>query len=188
MQSIISLFPLAAILTGFILITPAATAKEFLTEEEIEEIQEAQEIDKRVEIYLDAAALRLKEAENRLRGIESMEGDPLEFYTPEDMLDGYYRILRSVMFNLDDAVQKPGYDREKLKKALKNLKGKTEDAGKPLEVLKKLAEQKQKEAFWNLVNEAIDITGGAYEGAEFGLEKMKKEDEDIERARERRRQ
>jgi hypothetical protein len=187
MRPRILLFLLAGIFAVVLPITHSVSAREFLTEEEIEKIQEAQEIDRRVKIYLDAAALRLQEAENRLRGVEPMEGDPLEFFTPEDMLEGYYRILRSVMFNIDDAVQKPGYDWERLKKALNDLKKKTEDARRPLEVLKKLAEDNQKEALWNLVNEAIDITGGAHDGAEFGLAKMKKEEEDRERARERRR-
>ncbi len=181
-----SLYSLAAILIGVSLTAPSTYSREFLTEEEIEQIQLSQEIDLRTKIYLEAAALRLKEAANRLRGIEPVEGDPLEFFTPEDMLEGYYGILRSVMFNLDDTIQEPGYDREKLRKALKNLKGKTKDARKPLDVLKKLAEDKQKEELWNLVNEAIDINGGAYDGAEFGLTKMKEEDEERERARERR--
>ena len=162
---------LALILTG-IFASFASPEKEFLTDKEIAKIQEYQEIDARMKIYMEAAALRLKTAEERLVGKEPAEGDPLEFFTPEDMLDGYYRIMRSVMFNMDEAFQKGGPDRERLGKALKTLKGATENAGKELEVLKKIAEEKQKEELWNLVNKAIDITNGAHEGAEYGLSKQ----------------
>ncbi len=149
----------------------SAPQKEFLTPKEIEQIQDAQEIEQRIKIYLQAAALRLKTAEDRLGGKEAEEGDPLEFFTVEDMIDGYYRIMKSVMTNLDDAYQKRDTDRANLGKALKNLKDSTEWAGKVLLSLKKTAEEKQKEELWNLVNQALDITNGAHEGAELGLSK-----------------
>jgi hypothetical protein len=158
-------------------VPPGCLAKEFLTQKEIEKIQDAQVIDERVKIYLNAAELRLKTAEDRLVGKEPAEGDPLEFFTPEDMLDGYYRILRSVMMNLDDAFQKPGPNREKVEKALKTLKKATESAGKELAILKKIAEEKRKEKLWNLVNEAMDVTDGAHEGAEYGLSKLRADSE-----------
>ncbi len=144
-------------------------AKEFLTPKEIETIQEARELDKRVKLYLDAAALRLKTVEERFRGQESNPGDPLEFFGIEEMLEGYCRILRSVMFNVDDAFQNPASDRDKLSKALKNLKDTTEKASKDLQILKRLAEEKKNEEAWNLVGRGIEITGGAREGAETGL-------------------
>jgi len=149
--------------------------KEFLTPKEIEKIQDNQEIEKRVPIYLEAAALRLQVAQERLTGKESEPGDPLEFFTVEDMLDGYYAILRSVMMNLDDAVQRPGADSGKLGKALKELKSQTEMAGKELDVLRKLAEEKRLEGVWNAVNRALDITEGAHQGAEEGLSRYGEE-------------
>jgi hypothetical protein len=151
---------------------PTAPQKEFLTPKEIEKIQDAQEIDQRIKIYMEAAELRLKTAEERLSGIESPEGDPFEFFTVEDMLDGYYRILRSVMLNLDDAANKPGTDPAKLTKGLKNLKSTTEKSTNQLEILKKMAEEKQLEKVWNMVNRAIDINKGAREGAEIALGKQ----------------
>lgn len=162
---------LAALLLG-----DAATVlqgQDFLTPDEIRMVQDAQEIDARVKVYLKAASLRLKTAEDRLTGKESAPGDPLEFFSVEDMIDGYYRILRSVMYNLDDAYQKPATDRDKLKKALENLKDSTEKSARELKVLKKIAEQEKKERLWNLVNRAADITEGAHEGAESGLKKGK---------------
>jgi hypothetical protein len=170
MRRMITLY-LSMIVTGVACLAPASPRKEFLTDKEITAIQDIQTIDGRVLIYMDAAKLRLKTAEDRLVGKESSEGDPLEFFTPEDMLDGYYRILKSVMTNLDAAYKQGIRERERVHKALKTLKGATEATGKELEILKKLAEEKRKEEFWNLVNQAIEITRGAHEGAEDGLSK-----------------
>jgi hypothetical protein len=153
---------------------PAAAMpdKEYLTPKEIEQIQDAQEIEKRVKIYMDAASLRLRRAEERLSGKETPPDDPFEFFSVEDMLEGYYRIFRSVMMILDDAFQKPGTDKLILGKALKNLKDITEKAEKELAALKKTAEDKRLEEVWNLVNKDIDITAGALEGAQQGLSSL----------------
>ena len=159
---------LVAVLTIF---SSAGTAKEFLTDKEIEMIQDTHEIDRRTKIYLDAAALRLKSAEDRLVGKEPDPGEPLEFFTPEDMLDSYYRILKSVMMNIDEAAQKPGPNQQLIGKALKNLKSATEKADDQLKILKRLSEDKKKEELWNLVNNALEITAGAHDGAEYGLSK-----------------
>jgi hypothetical protein len=152
-----------------LLVVCALAQKEFLTPAEITKIQDAQEVEKRIKIYLDAAELRLRAAEERLNGQEAAEGDPMEFFTVEDMLDGYFQILRSVMLNLDDATQKKNIDQEKLTKALKNLKDTTGKATRSLEILKKMAEEKKLEKVWNLTNQAIDINRGANEGATMAL-------------------
>ena len=144
-------------------------SKEYLTQDEITKIQDAQEIDLRTKLYMQAAALRLKAAEERLNGKESAPGDPMEFFSVEDMLEGYYQIMRSVMINLDDAYQKPGDDRARIGKALKNLKESTDRALKDLEIIKAIAEEKKLEDVWNLTNRALDIARGAQEGAEVGL-------------------
>jgi len=170
MKAVVQRICLSVLASGISCIgMPLLPAKEFLTPKEIEKIQEAQELDKRVKLYLDAATLRLKTVEERFRGQESNPGDPLEFFSIEEMLEGYCRIVRSVMFNVDDSFQNPASDREKLSKALKNLKDTTEKASKDLQVLKRLAEEKKNEEAWNLVSRGIEITGGAREGAETGL-------------------
>lgn len=146
--------------------------KEFLTEKEIELIQVTSEINIRVKLYLDFASARLKAAEERLSGKETEPGDPFEFFMPEDMLDGYYRIFESVMINLEDAYSKPDpLEQSKVQKSLKNLKKVAGQALTQLEILKKIAEEKDKEKLWILVNEAIEITRGALEGAESGISK-----------------
>jgi len=144
-------------------------SKEYLTLDEITKIQDAQEIDLRTKLYMQAVALRLKAAEERLNGKESDPGDPMEFFSVEDMLEGYYQIIRSVMINLDDAYQKPGDDGARIVKALKSLRESTDRALKDLEIIKAIAEQKKLEDAWNFANQALDIARGAREGAELGL-------------------
>jgi hypothetical protein len=107
----------------------------------------------------------------RLAGKESAPGDPMEFFSVEEMVDGYYRILRAVMMNLDDASSRPGVDPEKMKAALKILKSTTEGATRQLEALKKTAEGLRREELWNLVNKAIEINNGAREGAASAIKK-----------------
>ncbi len=151
----------------------AAPAKEYLTQKEIEMIQDAQEIEPRIKIYMEAGSLRLQAAEDRLNGKESAPGDPLEFFTVQEMLEGYYQILREVMSNLDDAYQRPkAGEKQNLGKALKMVKDNTEKALKNLQVLKKMAEDKKDEETWNVVNKDIDIASGVLEGAQVGLSRQ----------------
>jgi hypothetical protein len=147
-------------------------SKEFLTQKEIEKIQLAQEIDARVKAYLEAADLRLKTARERFGGMESQEGAPLEFFTVEEMIEGYNRIIKSVMLNLEDAYRNRSTDREKVRSALTRLRDSSKSAENALPVLKKLAEEKLDEKVWNQVNEAIEIAKGAFEGAESGLSEL----------------
>jgi hypothetical protein len=180
MHRVLFFLAIAASLACLPAIVIASPEKEFLTDKEIALLQENQQIASRVKLYLNAAALRLKCAEDRLSGKESEEGDPLEFWTPEDMLEAYSRILDSTMYHLEDAYQNPRLNPE-IGSALKSLRKATEEAGKELEILKKIAEDQKKERLWNLVNQAIENTNDAHQGAEQGLsknppppEKMKK--------------
>jgi hypothetical protein len=147
----------------------AMQSREFLTPQEIAKIQDAQEIDLRVKIYLEAAALRLKTVADRQAGKESAAGDPLEFFSVEEMLDGYYRILHSVMLNLEDADANPKTEPKKFQSAMKNLKTVTESAIKQLEMIRKIAEEQRKEGPWKLAGKAIEITKGAHDGAAKAL-------------------
>jgi hypothetical protein len=103
-------------------------------------------------------------------GKEPEQGDPFEFSLPENLIDAYYEIIKSVMANLDNAYESTN-DFVRIKKALGNLKSVTEATASDLEALKKLAEKKQKEELWNSITKAIDITNGAHEGAENSLSK-----------------
>lgn len=148
-------------------------AREYLTPKEIERMQDTQEIDRRIKILVEAAALRLKTAEERLNGKESEPGDPLEFYSVEEMLEAYYEILRSVMLNLDGAVQKPRVEPSRIAAALRTLKDGAEKQQKSLAILKRMAEEKRNEPLWNLVGRALEVASGARDGAESGLTQYK---------------
>jgi len=155
-----------------LLFPPCTEGKEFLTEQEIAKIQDAREIDQRIQVYMDAALLRLSTTEDRLNGKESKPGDPLEFFSVEEMIEGYRRIMRSVMFNIDEAYQHPSTPRGKLEKALKSLQQTTEKGAKELEIFKKAAEEKLKEELWNQVNLAIEVNEGCRQGAQLGLRQL----------------
>ncbi len=145
-------------------------AADYLTDSEIDAIRKNQEIAPRVKLMLRAASLRLTSAEARLTGQETEPGDPMEFRTPEDMLDDYYRILNSVMLNLEDAVQKFPPDRGGIRKALKHLRDIMKNSIAELEILEKMANEKQEAELLRLISRAADISNGALEGAEEALE------------------
>ena len=170
MIKIVSVLFAAIFLLGFHLFAFASGSREYLTEEEITLIQIKQRIDPRVKAYLKAAALRLRSAEARLRGEETEPGDPMEYFTPEDMLDGYYRILNSVMLNLEDANEKPRPDSDGIRKALKELRKRAEKFLPQLELLQKIAEEREDKELLRLIGRAVDITNGAFEGAKYALE------------------
>jgi hypothetical protein len=170
-------FPALTVLVAGVLlgtVHSGAAEKEYLTSAEIEKIQDTHEIDLRVKLLLDAGTLRLRTAQERLTGKEAEPGDPLELFSVEDLLDGYHRIVRSVMFTLDDAVQKPVVDKVRFPKALKALKDSAEHSLKELALLKQMVEDKRLEEPWNLVNKGIDITQGALDGAVEALAKEPK--------------
>jgi len=169
MKQVVLLLSLALLWTIHIADASTRPAREFLTEEEIELIQIKQDIDPRVKTYLRAAEMRLKATEARLLGEETEPGDPLEYFTPEDMLDGYYRILDSVMSNLDNANQRAYGDGIGIQKALKELRKKTKESLRMLEFLEKLAKKQEKKELLRLIGRAMEITNGAHEGAAYAL-------------------
>jgi hypothetical protein len=142
---------------------------EFLTEEEIDGIRKNQDIDPRVKLYLAAASLRLTSAQARMTGREILPGDPLEYLTPEDMIDGYYRILNSIMFNLDDASQKIPADRGGIRKALKRLRDKLQEFIPELQSMEERAAGENEAEMKRLIRRAVDISNSALEGAEQAL-------------------
>ena len=165
----------AAFWTGIFLLlllvaAPGARARDFLTEKEITKMKNIQDIDKRTGIYMDAAALRLSTALDRFEGKESEPGDAMEFYSRQEMLDDYYKIMDRVMLVVGDAFESPRRrENINIKKALQTLKSESSANLKRLSALMKLAEEKDEEELWNSVNKALDITGGVLDGADEGL-------------------
>jgi len=144
--------------------------REFLTEAEIDAIRKNQKIDPRVKLYLRAALQRLEATHARMAGQETLPGDPLEYFTPEDMLDGYYRILNSVMLNIEDAAYKMPPDKGGIRKALKHLRNQMKKAVPELEHMEKTAVERNETELIRLIQRAAEISRGAMEGAEHALE------------------
>lgn len=175
MKQLLLAFLIGSILCGSVLSAPPRGSGEFLTEEEIALVQAKQKIGPRVEYYLRIAKLRLESARARLEGVETLPGDPLEYFTPEDMLDGYYRILNSLMLNLEEAYRKSGYNAASMQKVVKELHKRTEECSRILEVLETLAGERNNEELLRLIARATDITGGAHEGAAQALQTLEEE-------------
>ncbi len=157
-----------------LLLPGAIPGRELLTEKEIEQLRLYRELDKRVEIYLKAAELRLDTLKQRLAGQESKEGDPLEFQSTLDLLEGYSRAMRSIMANIDEAV---GYKKElgkELVNALEKLKESSEKYHPRLEEVLKEAVKRKDQQLYRQAERAIELTRGAVEGAKIGLERWGK--------------
>ena len=154
----------------FLMTLSGAFARDFLSEQEIKRLQKTQDIDRRTDIYMTAASLRLGAAMDRFEGKESEPGDAMEFYGWEDMLDDYFKISERVMLIVDDAFESPRRrENINIKKALNTLKSESRNNLKKLTALRKLSEEKRMESLWDYVNRAIDITEGLLDGAEEGL-------------------
>jgi hypothetical protein len=133
-------------------------------------MQNTQDIDRRTVIYMDAAILRLNSALDRFEGKESVPGDAMEFFSQEDMLDDYCKIMDRVMLVVGDAFESPRRrENINIKKALNTLKSESPNNLKKLAALMKHAEEKQKKDLWIRVSQAIDITRGVLDGSEEGL-------------------
>lgn len=171
MRSLASV-PAAALVV--LLLPSAISGRELLTGKEIEQLRLYRELDKRVEIYLKAADLRLDTLRQRLAGQESKEGDPLEFQSTLDLLEGYISAMRSIMANIDEAV---GYKKEfgrELVKALEKLKESSEKYQPRLEEILKEAAKRKDQQLYRQAERAIELTRGAAEGASIGLERWGK--------------
>lgn len=151
-------------------------AREFLTPKEIVEIREAQEIDRRTELYLKFAALRLSTYKERIKGVESKEGDPLEFFSVADLIYGFGSCLKAVESNLDEAVRYRRVETKRIVKALTLLKNFAGKSLPDLEAASKYAIEKKDETLYNTVQSAGEITQTAVEGSTEGLSMFEKEE------------
>ena len=147
-------------------------------------MQNNQDIDRRTNIYMEAATLRLRTAQERFDGKESNPGDAMEFYSQEDMLDDYYKIMERVMLIIDDAFESPRRrENINIKRALNTLKSESSGNIERLLALMKLAEEKQKDDLWKRLGRAVDITEGILDGADEGLSQIAEREKEEERRR-----
>ena len=131
--------------------TPSATAeparppqtRDRFTEKEFVRLQHNQELEKRVEVFLEIAATRLGEIKRRMDKKEWDKGDgnPLEFHTYWDMVHSYERALDGIMINIDEKASYKLASKKDIEKSLKKLNKKLKEFIPQLEPIQRLAEE-----------------------------------------------
>ena len=141
------------------------------TEDEFTQIQLAQELVKRTEVFLGIAESRLDEIDRRVEGIEWEEEkpNPLEFHLYEDLLHAYTRAVNGIMINIDDKVEQRRAPDKDIRKSLEKLLEKVEEFAPRLEKLESLVRKERDSTLLNKYRDAMKKTDQAYKGAKFGL-------------------
>lgn len=157
------------------------------TDKEYQKIQLAQEIVRRVQVFLKIASRRLEEIDRRLnpgKDLKAKESnkkkdkkrkkkkkkeqeeaeDSLEFYTYWDMLRAYDRAIHGIMINIDEkAIHKLSRPAE-TRKAMKKLCKKLPEFIPKLEPIRKLALEKQDEDLLAEIKQAQETSSLAEKG------------------------
>ncbi len=138
---------------------------------EYEQVQDAQELKPRVEVFLKIAEARLDEIERRMARIEWEKEDPnpLEFYTYAQLARAYQRSLAGIMINIDEKARYKIASEKDIKKSLELLNSGIQTFIPRLEPVKKLAEDRQDEDLYLEWREAWKASRKALQGSQFGL-------------------
>jgi hypothetical protein len=151
----------------------AGSPQEWMTPAEIEKFRDEQDLAKRASMYMSAAKLRIEKAEDRLAGKNAPEGDPLEFNSVADLVLGCRSALHATMISIQDQVTYKKSESTEIVKALKELKGASEDLLPKLEKIQKQAIEKRDEDLYRAVKECAQYADSAARGAKNAIEKMK---------------
>lgn len=141
-----------------------AQQRDHLTEEEADLVREAQEIDKRTEVFIRAADRRLlvlADPDAKQSKREEEQWGPLPRGTRLELLQDYKRLLEETMEKLDDAYER-GQKNELVPKALNKFK---EAATRQIVQLRALAPQltdkREQRALLEAIEEAETATKGS---------------------------
>jgi len=151
-------------------VRPVQTRDRF-TDEEYTQIQLAQELAKRVEVFLEIAESRLGEIRRRMDKLEwkEKEENPLEFHTYRDMVHAYRQAIDGIMINIDEkAIYKTASEKE-IEKSLKELNKGISEFIPQLEPIKQLAIELQDQALYKELLEAEETSITAQKGSLYGL-------------------
>ena len=159
---------------GFSLASPPARlqSRDRFTEEEFEKLQLHQELEKRVEVFLDIAEARLEEIQRRMKGgewEEEEEENPLEFYTYWDMVHAYRRAIDGILINIDEKAIYQTASEKDIRKSLEKLNKQIQVFIPQLEPIKQLAIDRKDEALYRELEEAQEISVVAQKGSLLGL-------------------
>ena len=158
---------------GLSLAAPPARlqSRDRFTEEEFEKLQLHQELEKRVEVFLEIAEARLEEIQRRMKGgeWEEEEENPLEFHTYWDMVHAYRRAIDGILVNIDEkAIYKTASEKD-IQKSLEKLNKQIQVFIPQLEPIKQLAIDRKDEALYRELEEAQEISVVAQKGSLLGL-------------------
>ncbi|TDI07814.1 MAG: hypothetical protein E2P08_05325 [Acidobacteria bacterium] len=158
---------------GFSLAAPPARlqSRDRFTEEEYGKLQLHQELEKRVEVFLEIAEARLEEIQRRMKGGEWEEEkeNPLEFYTYWDMVHAYRRAIDGILINIDEkAIYKTASEKD-IRKSLEKLNKMIQVFIPQLEPIKQLAIDRKDESLYRELEEAQEISVVAQKGSLYGL-------------------
>jgi hypothetical protein len=141
-----------------------AQKRDHLTEQEVDLVREAQEIDLRIQVFIKAADRRLLILSNPNATQKPKEEEvwgPLPKGTRLELLSDYKRILEEAEEKLDDAYERSARN-EKIPKALSKFK---EGVTKQIAQLRAFAPQftdpKEKRLLLEAIEEAETVTKGA---------------------------
>ncbi len=159
--------------TGLSLAPPPARlqSRDRFTEEEFGKLQLQQELEKRLEVFLEIDEARLEEIQKRMKGEEweEKEENPLEFHTYWDMVHAYRRAIDGIMINIDEkAIHKTASEKD-IRKSLEKLNKKIQEFIPQLEPIKQLAIDQKDQALYRELEEAQEISVVAQKGSLYGL-------------------
>ena len=141
---------------------------DYLNEQEVDRIREAQEIELRTQVFMFIANRRLKTITGELKQQTKKEEElwgPLPKGTTTELLDGYRRAIAELMEKIDDTYQR-NPKVEGFKKALKRIADGTDLQLKMLTTIK--ATLKNDDELRTLAG-AVEVTKTANDGAKEAL-------------------
>ncbi len=166
-QTISKLVSCAWLALGLVFTLPTTTQaqkRDHLTEQEVELVREAQEIDLRIQVFVKAADRRLLVLTNPNATQKPKEEEvwgPLPKGTRLELLSDYKRILEEAEEKLDDAYER-GVSNPKIPKALAKFKeGVTKQIAQLRAFASQLADPKEQRALDAALEEAETVTKGA---------------------------
>lgn len=152
-------------------------SKDRFTDKEYQKIQLNQDLNNRVEVFLNIAESRLREIQRRINGRKWEEDytNPLEFHTHWDMMHAYRQALNSLMVNIDEKVTYKSATQMEVQQSLMNLSGKLQYFIPQLDPIKQFAKDRHDNTFHLEVIKAQKISEAARKGSQHGLRVLKKE-------------
>ncbi|MFQ5740356.1 MAG: hypothetical protein ACE5JX_15215 [Acidobacteriota bacterium] len=144
------------------------------TQAEYEKIQLAQKLSNRVKVFLKIAESRLREISTRIRDHQEKEQDPkesnpLEFFTPAQMVHAYSKAIDGVMVNIDDRAKRKTESKKEIHKSLKQLNKRILKFIPQLEAFQEFALQTRDEELYREVQKAMKTSDIARKGSQLGL-------------------